>query len=408
MPRDDRGAAVRSVVVVGGGIIGLATAHRLLEARPGLDVVVLERLRRTGLGQSSRNSGVLHAGLYYPPGSAKAVWSRRGKAELERFCDEHDVPVVRCGKLVVAVERSELEDLRRLGERARANGVDVSDVSGDECRAMEPEVSAIAGILSPNTAVTDFGLVCAALERAIASAGGTVLTGQEVLSITDEPSGAVRVETMSLSIAARAVVACAGLQADRLAGRSGITLRERIVPFRGNWLRVRPARAGIVRRNIYPVPRPGLPFLGVHLTPRIGGEIWIGPNAVMATARDGAHPWSIAPRDLATTLAHPGTWRLARREWRAGVGELVRDLSLHAMMRTVRRYVPSLEDHDVEAGPWGVRAQLLARDGRLVDDFRIERHGRVLHVLNAPSPAATACLAIGARLRNDVLEMLGA
>jgi (S)-2-hydroxyglutarate dehydrogenase len=394
------------IAIVGGGIVGLATAHRILEQRPDLRVVVLEREHRVGSGQSSRNSGVLHAGLYYAPGSAKARWSTEGKVDLERFCDEHGVPLLRCGKLVVAVSPSELAALDALAARARANGVQISELDPAACRELEPQVTALAGIHSPRTSVTDFGLVCEALQRVIEVAGGTIRLGAEVLRITQPDHGPVRIETGDGAVSAGAVVVCAGLQADRLARSSGLALRERIVPFRGSWLRVRAHRADVVSTNIYPVPRPGLPFLGVHLTPRIDGALWIGPNAVLAPAREGRRPWTVDARDLGATLGHRGSWRLALREWRVAASEVRRDLSLRAMMRAVRAYVPSLADTDVEVGPWGVRAQLVARDGRLVDDFRIVRDRRVLHVLNAPSPAATASLSIGAQLRDDALALL--
>ena len=394
------------VVVVGGGIVGLATAHRLLEARPDLRVTVLEREGRVGTGQSSRNSGVLHAGLYYAPGSAKARWSREGREALERFCDEHDVPVLRCGKLVVAVSEDELPGLRALAHRARTNGVEIEELDAAGCSELEPAVAAVAGILSPRTSVTDFGRVSEALGEAIEARGGTIVTDAEVRSVTSAGAGAARIVSTAGAFEARVAITSAGLQADRLARRSGLRPGARIVPFRGAWLRIRPGRSDVVSRNIYPVPRPGLPFLGVHLTPRIDGGLWIGPNAVLALAREGRRPWSVDPRDLVTTAVQPGAWRLARREWRTAVEEVSRDLSVHRMMDEVRRYVPDLADGDVEAGTWGVRAQWLTRDGQLVDDFRIERAGRVLHVLNAPSPAATAALSIGADLRDRALALL--
>lgn len=394
------------VAVIGGGIVGLATAYQLLLSRSGLRVVVLERRDRVGLEQSSRNSGVLHAGLYYAPGSAKARWSRDGKEALERFCDHHGIPVKRCGKLVVAVDKAELPGLRALAVRARANGVEVEELDAAGCRALEPAVAAIAGIHSPRTAVTDFWLVCEALRRSVEDLGGSVVTSAEVVSMRDAGSGSIMIESTVDPFSARVAISCAGLQADRLARRSGVDPGAGIIPFRGAWLRVREHQVGVVSRNIYPVPKPGLPFLGVHLTPRVDGGLWIGPNAVLALAREGSRPWSVDARDLLATMAQPGAWRLVGREWRTAIGELSRDLSLHRMMEQVRRYVPSLADEDVEVGSWGVRAQSLTGDGRLVDDFRIERFGRVLHVLNAPSPAATASLSIGAELRTRALALL--
>jgi (S)-2-hydroxyglutarate dehydrogenase len=393
------------VVVVGGGIIGLATAHRILEARPDLDVTVLERGSDVGLHQSSRNSGVLHAGLYYTPGSAKARWCVAGKTQLERFCDEHGVPVARVGKVVAAIRKDELPGLAALAERARANGVEVEELGPAGVLDHEPNLRALAGVWSPSTAVTDFGQVCRALADRIEVDGGRVETDVEVLGF-DQRDDHVRLTTTVGDVEGRFVVTCAGLQADRLARLAGESGRERIVPFRGSWLRLRPERAHLVKGNIYPVPQPGLPFLGVHLTRRIDGEIWIGPNAVLALAREAAGPWSLDRRDLTDTLRFAGVYRLALRHAGTAVGELWRDRVLRSTIREVQRYVPEISIGDVERGPWGVRAQLMSPDGQLVDDFRLHRTGRTLHVLNAPSPAATASLAIGAELRDQVIASL--
>lgn len=405
MTASDR-TTVADVAVVGGGIVGLATAHILLEQRPGLRVVVLEREPDVGRGQSSRNSGVLHAGVYYPPGSAKARWCTTGKRRMEQFCEEHDVPVLRNGKLVVAVRHSELPELARLAERSRANGVLVHEVDAGRLRELEPNVTALAGLHSPTTAVTDFSLVTRAMSRCITAAGGDVRTSSEVLSIDAPAHGPVRLVSRSGDIEASAVVACAGLQADRFARASGVPLTEHIVSFRGSWLRVRPHLAGIVRHSIYPVPVGGLPFLGVHLTPRVDGGLWIGPNAVLALAREGRRPWSADLRDLAAILRFPGLWRLARRYPRVAVGEVWRDVLLRAQLAEVARYVPGIGPDDVERGPWGVRAQLMTPGGDLVEDFRIEQQDRVLHLVNAPSPAATASLAIGEELAGRVGRVL--
>lgn len=394
------------VVIVGGGIVGLATAHRLLEARPDLDVRVIERAQQVGTGQSSHNSGVLHAGLYYPPGSRKATWCRQGKEAFERFAEEHDVPVARTGKLVVAVEPKEIPRLRALVDRARTNGVEIHELDAVGLREHEPHVAGIAGAWTPETAVTDFGAACHALARVIGEAGGQVTTGVEVLSIRETGEN-VRVSTSDGDVEAAVVVACAGLQADRVAAASGSATRERIMPFRGSWLVLRDELSDVVRGNIYPVPLPGLPFLGVHLTRRIDGQIWIGPNAVLAGARDGTSMWSMNRRDLADVARFAGTWRLAMRHTGTALGELTRDRIMAANLREVRRYVPGIGAGDVRRGPWGVRAQLVDRNGELVDDFVVRGEGRVLHVLNAPSPAATASLAIGAELRDQALTRLG-
>lgn len=433
-------AVVVDVAIVGGGIVGLATAYRLLEARPDLQVTVLEREPEVGTGQSSRNSGVLHAGLYYPPGSAKARWCTAGKSQLEAFCAEHGVPVAHTGKVVAAVDRDEVPRLYALEERARTNGVTVERLGPQGVLDHEPHLRALAGLWSPRTAVTDFGAVCRALAERIGAAGGQVHTGAEVVGIDQHPE-AVRLQLTTRSdgnatgaapratssrppassalpgsagaanpasnqLTARAVVTCAGLQSDRIAAMAGTAGAGRIVPFRGAWLRLRGDAADLVRGNIYPVPLPGLPFLGVHLTKRIDGQAWIGPNAVLALAREGRGPWSVDLRDLADTLRFPGLYRLARRHLAPAVAEVWRDRVLRATVREVRRYVPEVTVDDVERGPWGVRAQLLEPTGELVDDFRVRRDGRVISVLNAPSPAATASLAIGAELRDQVLTQL--
>jgi L-2-hydroxyglutarate oxidase len=392
------------VAVVGGGLVGLATAMQLLEQRPGLRVTVLEREEQVGQGQSSRNSGVLHAGLYYAPGSARARWCTAGKLRMERFCEENDVPLIRNGKVVVAVRPDELPRLTQLAERARTNGVEVRELTVGEVHELEPNVNALAGLHSPNTCVTDFGLVAQAMARRVRAAGGEVRTSSEVVSIDQREHRPVRLNSRTGTIEAESVVACTGLQADRTARAAGLDLDERVLPFRGSWLRLKAPKRHLISANIYPVPAPGLPFLGVHLTPRVDGEVWIGPNAVLALAREGRRPWSVDLRDLAGSLGFAGLWRLAWQHPSTAFGEVFRDLWLRATIREVQRYVPDIGIADVERGPWGVRAQLTRTDGALVDDFRIERQGSVLHVLNAPSPAATSSIVIGEELATRVLE----
>lgn len=397
------------VAIVGGGIVGLATALRLTERRPEVRVTVLERDNEVGTGQSSRNSGVLHAGVYYPPGSAKARWCRAGKAAFEQFAAEHDIPVKRTGKVVAAVERRELPGLRRLVERARANGVEIHELDADALAEREPHLTAIAGAWTPETAVTDFGAACHRMAEVLRDRGVEVRTGTRVervderddhvrLHVGDEPDG--ENEVVQASVA----VVCVGLDSDRFGERSGRRPAERIMPFRGSWLRLRDASSELVRGSIYPVPLPGLPFLGVHLTRRIDGSVWIGPNAVLALAREGRSPWSLEPRDVADVLKFPGTWRLARRNLPTAVTEVVRDRSIRANLREVRRYVPDIGPGDVERGPWGVRAQLVDRSGNLVDDFVVRDTPRTVHVLNAPSPAATASFAIGDEITSRALD----
>ena len=398
--------ATCDVAVIGGGLVGLATALQLLEQRPDLKVTVLEREDGVGRGQSSRNSGVLHAGLYYTPGSAKARWCTTGKLRMERFCEENDVPLLRNGKVVAAVREEELPRLQGLAERARINGVEVRELTAAEVNELEPNVTALAGLHSPNTCVTDFGLVAQAMARRVREAGGEVRTGSEVASIDEQDHRPVRINSRTGTIEARAVVACTGLQADRVARRAGVDLPERVLPFRGSWLQLRPEKRHLISANIYPVPALGLPFLGVHLTPRVDGGVWVGSNAVLALAREGKRPWSIDVRDLSASLGFVGLWRLARQHPDVAFGEVFRDLWLRATVREVQRYVPEIGPDDLERGPWGVRAQLTSPDGGLVDDFRFEHRGKVLHVLNAPSPAATSSLMIGDELAAMVTKGL--
>lgn len=369
------------VVVVGAGIVGLATARAMLARYPRRRIVVLERERDVGLHQSSHNSGVLHAGVYYAPGSQKALLCRDGKVAMERYCAEHDIPVERNGKLVVALERAELPRLDALIERARANGVEALRVLGsEEIAEVEPHVAGIRALHSPGTAVVDFGAVC----RSLAAELPEVRTGVHVHEVLR--SGAVHVDGPAI-YAESAVVVCAGLWSSSLA-RSPETV---IVPFRGAWLQLRAHAASLVRGNVYPVPDPRLPFLGVHLTRRVDGSVWAGPNAVLSLAQ---------PRLLARALRFSGTWRLFAEHWRTGARELWRDRVRSAYVRDVARYLPGLGVEDIEPGPrpFGVRAQAVGRDGRLVEDFVVARDGRVAHLLNAPSPAATSALAIGEHL----------
>lgn len=395
------------VVIVGGGIVGLATALQLLRQRPALRLAILEREDRLGAHQSTHNSGVLHAGLYYAPGSLKARLCREGKAELERYCEEKGVRFARVGKLVVATEPDELPRLAALKERATANQVPgLEEVGPERIREIEPHAVGIAGLYSPGTGIVDYQGVIDAYAADVTAAGGTIFLRHRVTGLRED--GAARVlETSGGAIRTTNVITCAGLWADQVAAMTGGGGTEKVIPFRGDFYTLRPEAHGLVRGLIYPVPDPRFPFLGVHLTKKIDGGVAAGPNAVLAFARTGYRRTDINPRDLAGYLAFPGFLRLARRFWRTGLAEMWRDVSRAAFLASCRRYVPELQAQHLVFGPSGVRAQALDRDGTLVDDFRLGDDGRILHVRNAPSPAATASLAIGRELASTAIDRFG-
>jgi L-2-hydroxyglutarate oxidase len=393
-------------VVIGAGIVGLATALALIRARPGLSVVVLEKESAIAAHQTGRNSGVIHAGLYYKPGSLKARTCARGRALLERFCEEHDVPFERCGKVVVATERSEIPRLDELARRGQANGLlAVRRMGQDELREREPHAAGLEALFVPDTGIVDYGEVARAYGRELARHGAQVHTGAQVVAI-DRRNGSVVVQSPAIEVEARVLVACAGLGSDRVARLAGLTLDVSILPFRGEYWMLAPERQGLVRNLIYPVPDPTFPFLGVHFTRRIGGGIEAGPNAVLALAREGYSRTSFDLRDTWDVATWPGFWRMARRHWRAGMSEQWRSLSRGAFARACARLVPEIEPADLRPGGAGVRAQAVARNGALLDDFEIRQAERMVHVLNAPSPAATASLAIGDEIATHALVWL--
>jgi L-2-hydroxyglutarate oxidase LhgO len=391
-------------VVVGGGILGVATA-RALRCDHGADsVVLLEKEAALGRHQTSHNSGVVHAGIYYAAGSLKARLCRAGGERMKAFCEAHGLPYEECGKVVVARSADELEALKRLEERAAANGVPgLAWLDEAGLRAVEPAARGIAALHSPHTAIADFAAVARSLAAELSAAGGEVRLGANVVGVRGSSGGVEVTLADGSTVRGDRAVVCAGLQADRLARASGESASPRIVPFRGEYWKLRPERSGLVRGLIYPVPDPSLPFLGVHLTRKVGGEVWIGPNAVLALAREGYRWRTVRARDAAESLAWPGTWRMMARHWRAGAGELRRSISKRAFIRDARSYVPALRAGDVVRAPAGVRAQALDRDGSLVDDFRLAVSGPVAWVRNAPSPAATSSLAIADELCARVL-----
>ena len=394
----------------GGGILGAAVALRLLESGVADHVTLLEKEDALAQHQTGRNSGVVHAGLYYTPGSLKAQLCRSGVAMLREFCAEHALPYDEIGKVLVALDETEAERLNDIEERGLANGVPgVRRISAAELREIEPHVRGVTGLHSPTTAIVDYALVTRTLARVVVELGGSLQLGAEVTGLRVAGAGVlVRSRGPEGEREERYdhVVICAGLQADRLARGVGATDEPRIMPFRGEYHLLRPERRHLVRGLVYPVPDPRYPFLGIHLTPRVDGEVLIGPNAVLALAREGYDRRTVSTAELIGMVGYPGFRRFARQHWRTGVAELAGSMSRRRFVAAARRYVPELAVADVVPGPTGIRAQAMDRDGSLVDDFRIDRQGRVTALRNAPSPAATSSLAIAAylvsRLRDDI------
>jgi L-2-hydroxyglutarate oxidase LhgO len=380
--------------VVGGGIVGLAVARRLLEQLPGSTVTVLEKEAVVGSHQTGHNSGVVHAGVYYPPGSLKARLCTAGRARMQGYCRDRGLPYDECGKLVVALMDSERDRLAEIFRRAVANGVPgVRMVDGAEISELEPHAVGVAALYSPHTAIVDFSAVARSYAADVVAAGGEVRTSVEVVGAAERPDG-VTVATTAGEVAVDQLVVCAGLYADRVAELFGDDPNPRIVPFRGEYHRLRPEARHLVRGLIYPVPDPRYPFLGIHLTRRYDGEVLVGPNAVLALAREGYRRRDVRLRDVRDTVAWPGFRRMARQHWRTGLVEYGHSLSKRAFVRQAQRYVPALRPADVVPAAAGVRAQAVSRAGELADDFVLNHRGRVLHVRNAPSPAATSSLAI--------------
>lgn len=390
------------IAVVGAGIVGLAVARELARRHPGRRVVVLEREPAIGAHQTSHNSGVLHAGIYYAPGSLKARLCVEGAREMAAFCEERGIAHERCGKVIVATSPRELAGLDELERRGRANGVaGLRRLDAAGLRELEPHAAGIAALHSPATGIADF----AAVARALAGDVGDVRTGCGVEAIDARPAAVVLRHARGELEAGHAVL-CAGAWSDRLAVAGGADPDPRIVPFRGAYLRLRPERRDLVRSLIYPVPDPSLPFLGVHLTRHVSGEVLVGPTALLAGARDAYDLRRVRRRDLGDTLRWPGSWRMAARWWRTGAVELRHAALRSAFVRAAARFVPELTVDDVEPSFAGIRAQALARDGRLVDDFVFSRTHRALHVRNAPSPGATSSLAIGRHIADAVDQIL--
>ena len=383
------------VVIIGGGIIGLATAYRLTQRFPRCRTAVVEKERELALHQTGHNSGVIHSGIYYRPGSQKARFCRSGVDSLVRFCEENGIEYQRCGKVIVATDESEFGRLDDLFERGTANGVEGLETVGRErLKEIEPHASGVKGLHVPGTGIVDFRAVARTYADRAGDGGGEVLTGREVLSIR-RSSGSLYVETTGGSVASKYIINCAGLHADRVARMTGIEPDVRIIPFRGEYYTLNPQRQHLVKGLIYPVPNPRFPFLGVHFTRTIHGAVEAGPNAVLALAREGYRKTDVNLSDMTDTLTYPGFWGMTAKHWRTGLGEFHRSLSRAVFLRDLQRLLPEVEDRDLAPGGSGVRAQAVDRKGRLRDDFSIQQDQGAIHVLNAPSPGATSSLAIG-------------
>jgi (S)-2-hydroxyglutarate dehydrogenase len=395
------------IAVVGGGIVGLAVARELTRRHPRAAVCVLEREAELGTHQTGHNSGVVHAGVYYTPGSLKARLCVEGARELYAYCRQRGIAVEACGKVILATEPCELGRLDQLRRRAAANGVEgVRRIDARDIEAIEPHARAIAGLHVPSTGIVEFGSLARAYAEDVLHAGGAIATGCEVRDMA-RGARSLRLAHAHGATEARHAIVCAGAWSDRLAVSAGADPDPRIVPFRGAYLRLTPARRGLVRSLIYPVPNPSLPFLGVHLTRRIDGEVLVGPTALMAGARDAYTLGRVRGGDVRDTLTWPGTWRMMSRWWRTGLTELHHAALRTALVRAAARYVPELRPQDVEPAFAGVRAQALARDGQLIDDFVFSATPRALHVRNAPSPAATSSLAIARHVVEEAERAFG-
>jgi L-2-hydroxyglutarate oxidase len=380
--------------VVGGGIVGLASAYALLQGSPGASLLLLEREEQLASRQTGHNSGVIHAGVYYAPGSLKARLCRLGSAETIELCREEGVAFEQCGKFLVATDQTELGRLGNLEQRAKANGLEVNRIDEVQLKQAEPNIAGLGALYVPASGIVDYKAVSSVIAARVIRLGGTIVRGEAVTGLT-EGARSVTVRAGNRIVSAGTVVVCAGVHADRMLRMAGVEPDFRIVPIRGEYFKLRPELSGLVRRLIYPVPDPALPFLGVHLTRMIDGGVTVGPNAVAALSRDGTSKLAVNPADALDMALFPGAWRLLWRHRAAFLGELAGSLSRARYVRLCQKYAPSLRTADLRPYPFGVRAQAVGRDGRMIDDFLIRRTDRTIHVCNAPSPAATSALPIG-------------
>lgn len=383
------------LTIIGGGIVGLATALALVQRHPGLKLAVLEKEDRLAVHQTGHNSGVIHSGIYYKPGSLKAQTCVAGAKRLIAFCEEHSIPYERCGKVVVATTVDELPRLEELYRRGTANGVEGLEMIGPErLRELEPHATGLKALYVPVTGIIDFSRVAHTYARLVQDNGGELRTRHQVQNILYREGGLV-LETSQGEVRSKFLINCGGLFCDRIARMAGARIDVQIIPFRGEYYTLAPQRRGLVQSLIYPVPDPALPFLGVHFTRTIDGMVEAGPNAVLAFAREGYHKTDFILHDLKETLTFPGFWRMAQKYWKTGVGEMYRSYSKSAFLKALQRLLPDLREQDLQPGGSGVRAQAVASNGALVDDFVVLHSGNTLHILNAPSPGATSSLAIG-------------
>ncbi len=388
-------------IVIGGGIVGLATAMQIVERRPGAGVLLVEKEDSLGRHQTGHNSGVIHAGIYYAPGSFKAELCRRGAEATKAFCTEHNIPFDVCGKIVLAVNEAEIGRMDAIYERAAANNVPVERLDKAELQRREPRISGLAGLFVPSSGIVNYRLVCEAMGRVFQAAGGTLLLGTKVSSITEGPD-AVEVVAGGTAYRGAKLVACAGLQSDRLARMAGLKIEHRIIPFRGEYFRLAPRLNTVVKSLIYPVPDPTLPFLGIHMTRMIDGTVTVGPNAIVGMAREGYPKFSFDLSDVLDTAGFSGFWRTLFQHPGATVKELRNSLSIDGYLAECQRYCPELTRADLMPYEAGIRAQAVLPNGTLIHDFLFLESPRMLHVCNAPSPAATSAIPIGAMIADKV------
>jgi L-2-hydroxyglutarate oxidase len=393
---------IYDLCIVGGGIVGLATAMRLLEERPGASLVLIEKETEVGRHQTGHNSGVVHAGVYYAPGSLKAELCKAGAEATKQFAAEHQIPIEICGKLIVATDAKEVERMGALHERALKNGLEIERLSAGALREREPAVTGEAALLVPASGITDYGMVCRKMAEVIRARGGEIRLGEGVTAIK-ETVDAVEVATNASTLSARKLIACAGLQSDRIARLAGLEIDLRIVPFRGEYYVLPQKHWSAIKHLIYPVPDPELPFLGIHLTRMIDGSVTVGPNAVLGFSREGYPKFSISPRDIADMVAFPGFWKVIKANLGSGLHEFRNSLFKSGYLEECRKYYPALEASDLKPYPAGIRAQAVLKDGTLVQDFLFLSSDRMLHVCNAPSPAATSAIPIGKMIAERVL-----